>query len=116
MPENKLPSELTDLLARLRSRIQRYVLLEGTASSLVVMGLLFWLSLGLDWSYFVLQRAELPRWIRFTVEVAAICTVLMLFGGWIALRWIRHFRQRALALILERRFPELNDRLINSKI
>ena len=114
MPENKLPSELTDLLARLRSRIQRYVLLEGTASILVVMGLLFWLSLGLDWSYFFLQRAELPRWIRFTVEVAAICTVLMLFGGWIALRWIRHFRQRALALILERRFPELNDRLITA--
>ena len=114
MPENKLPSELTDLLARLRSRIQRYVLLEGTASILVVMGLLFWLSLGLDWSYFFLQRAELPRWIRFTVEVAAICTVLMLFGGWIALRWIRHFRQRALALVLERRFPELNDRLITA--
>ncbi|MDB5340367.1 MAG: hypothetical protein JWN70_5986, partial [Planctomycetaceae bacterium] len=114
MPENKLPPELTDLLARLRSRIQRYVLLEGTASVLVVLGILFWLSLGLDWSYFFLQRAELPRWIRFVIEVAGICTCLALFAGWVALRWLRHFRQRALALVLERRFPELNDRLITA--
>lgn len=114
MPENKLPSELTDLLARLRSRIQRYVLLEGTASVLVVLGILFWLSLGLDWSYFFLQRAELPRWIRFVIEVAGICTCLGLFAGWVAVRWLRQFRQRALALVLERRFPELNDRLITA--
>ena len=114
MSENQLPPELSDLLSRLRSRIQRYVLLEGTASVLVVLGLLFWLSLGLDWSYFQLQRAELPRWIRFTIEVAGICTLLVLFGGWVALRWLRQFRQRALALVLERRFPELNDRLITA--
>ncbi len=114
MPENQLPPELTDLLARLRSRIQRYVLLEGTASVLVVLGILFWLSLGLDWSYFALQRAELPRWIRFVIEVAGICTCLALFAGWVGLRWLRQFRQRALALVLERRFPELNDRLITA--
>ncbi len=114
MSDNKLPSELTDLLGRLRSRIQRYVLLEGTASILVVLSILFWLSLGLDWSYFFLQRAELPRWIRFTIEVAGICTILVLFAGWVALRWLRQFRQRALALVLERRFPELNDRLITA--
>ena len=114
MPDNKLPPELSDLLARLRSDIQRYVLLEGTASVLVVLGILFWLSLGLDWSYFFLQRAELPRWIRFTIEVAGICTCLVLFAGWVGLRWLRHFRQRALAMVLERRFPELNDRLITA--
>lgn len=114
MSDNQLPPELNDLLSRLRARIQRYVLLEGTASVLVVLGLLFWLSLGLDWSYFQLQRAELPRWIRFTIEVAGLCTCLVLFGGWVALRWLRHFRQRALALVLERRFPELNDRLITA--
>jgi hypothetical protein len=114
MPENKLPPELTDLLSRLRSQIQRYVLLEGTASVLVVLGLLFWVSLGLDWTYFFLQRAELPRWIRFAIEVAGICLCLSLFAGWVGLRWMRQFRQRALALVLERRFPELNDRLITA--
>ncbi len=114
MSKTPLPPELTDLLARLRARIQRYVLLEGTASVVVVLGILFWLSLGLDWSYFRLQRAELPRWIRFVVEVAGICTCLALFVGWVAVRFWRHFRQRALAMVLERRFPELNDRLITA--
>lgn len=114
MAHKPLPTELTDLLARLRSRIQRYVLLEGTASVLVVLGILFWVSLGLDWSYFRLQRAELPRWVRFSVELAGICTCLALFAGWVAVRSWRQFRQRALALVLERRFPELNDRLITA--
>src|SRR5690349_11594830 len=114
MAHKPLPTELTDLLASLRSRIQRYVLLEGTASVLVVLGILFWVSLGLDWSYFRLQRAELPRWVRFVVEVAGICACLTLFVGWVAVRSWRQFRQRALALVLERRFPELNDRLITA--
>lgn len=114
MTHKPLPAELTDLLARLRSRIQRYVLLEGFASVLVVLGILFWLSLALDWSYFRFQRAELPRWVRFAVELAGFCVCLALFVGWVAIRTWRQFRQRALALVLERRFPELNDRLITA--
>lgn len=114
MSERPLPTEITNLLTRLRARIQRYVLLEGVASLLVVLSCLFWFSLGLDWSYFWMQRADLPRWVRFLVEVAGISLCLSLFFVWIAIRLFRGFRQRALALVLERRFPELNDRLITA--
>lgn len=114
MTTNRLPSELTDLLARLRAQIQRYVLLEGLASVVVVLGLLFWISLGLDWSYFRIQRAELPKWVRFLIEVSGLCACLIVFVGWVAVRFWRRFQKRALALVLERRFPELNDRLITA--
>lgn len=114
MSEAGLPPEINTLLSRLRGRIQRYVLLEGTASVLVVLGALFWFSLALDWSYFRFQRAELPLWVRFLVEVAGISLCLVLFVGWVALRFWRGFRNRALALVLEKRFPELNDRLITA--
>src|SRR6266478_2542720 len=60
------PFETPPVLHELRSRIKRYVALEGSALGLVV------------------------------------------------LRLVRDFRTRALALVLERRFPELNDRLITA--
>ncbi|MDB5390513.1 MAG: hypothetical protein JWM11_6159 [Planctomycetaceae bacterium] len=114
MSDHQLPADITNLLSRLRARIQRYVLIEGLTSLLAVMGILFWLSLGLDWSYFWIQRADLPRWVRFLVEISGICLCLSLLLVWVAIRFFRSFRQRALALVLERRFPELNDRLITA--
>lgn len=114
MSEHQLPPDIVNLLSRLRTRIQRYVLIEGFTSLIAVLGVLFWFSLGLDWSYFWVQRADLPRWVRFVVEISGLCLCLSLLIFWVAIRYFRGFRQRALALVLERRFPELNDRLITA--
>src|SRR5262249_51688707 len=74
----------------------------------------FWISFGLDWLYFVAQRAELPVWARFVTTLAAACIVLSVFVVWVAIRTFRDFRNKSLALVLERHFPELNDRLITA--
>ena len=60
------------VLSRLRRRIRAYVLLEGAALLCVVCGVLFWLTLALDWSYFRLTALELPRWFREAIAVAAV--------------------------------------------
>ena len=106
--------ELAAVLARLRRRIRLYVAIEGTALLLVLLAVLFWASLGIDWAWFRLNRLELPVWFRvlFDVSVASVATVAAV--TWIGLRWLRRFRARALALVLERRFPELDDRLITA--
>ena len=109
-----LPNDLQDLLDALRQRIQRYVWLEGMALLAIIVGGFFWVTLGLDWAYFQLQSADLPRWVRFSLEAIAGGLCAMGFVLWVALRSFRHFRRRALALVLERRFPELNDRLITA--
>ena len=109
-----LPEELRGLLARLQQRIRRYVLLEGLALALLILGAVFWLSLGLDWGYFRLQRAELPVWVRFLVEVGALSLAVGVAVIWGLARAYRAVQQRTLALVLERRFPELNDRLITA--
>ena len=57
---------------------------------------------------------ELPLWFR---ETAAVSAVALLAAGvmfWIVLRYFARFRARALALVLERRFPELGTRLITA--
>jgi len=114
MPTVPLPQEAVSVLDRLRSRIRSYVLWEGIALVVVLLGALFWGSFLVDWCYFQLSRLELPRWFRATVLIAGIGLLAAGAVSWIALRLFRAFRTKALALVLERRFPELDDRLITA--
>ena len=114
MITNHLPPEAVSVLDRLRSRIRSYVLWEGVALVVVLLGALFWGSFLVDWCYFQLSRLELPRWFRAAVLVAGIGLLAAGVVSWIALRLFRAFRTKALALVLERRFPELDDRLITA--
>ncbi|MDF1742170.1 MAG: hypothetical protein P1V19_00655 [Gimesia sp.] len=109
--QSSIPVELTDLLNRLRGKIRRYILLEGTAKLLAVIGLVFWFSFVVDWAYFQLSHLELPIWYRASFILIALTTILFLAGSFIIVRLLKKMRRKALALVLERRFPELNDRL-----
>ncbi|WP_298868875.1 hypothetical protein, partial [uncultured Gimesia sp.] len=109
--QSSIPVELTDLLNRLRGKIRRYILLEGTAKLLAVIGLVFWFSFVVDWVYFQLSHLELPIWYRASFILIALTTILFLAGSFIIVRLLKKMRRKALALVLERRFPELNDRL-----
>ncbi|MEK6259582.1 MAG: hypothetical protein AABP62_13270 [Planctomycetota bacterium] len=114
MPTVPLPQEAVSVLDRLRSRIRSYVMWEGIALVVVLLGALFWGSFLVDWCYFQLSRLELPRWFRATVLVSGIGLLAAGAVSWIALRLFRAIRIKALALVLERRFPELDDRLITA--
>jgi hypothetical protein len=109
-----LAPALAALLAQLKSRIRRYLLLEGTALVVVVLLAMFWLTLGIDWAYFRLTGLELPIWFRDGVAVCSLLLAGTVALFWIGLRLVRRFRARALALVLERRFPEMGSRLITA--
>ncbi len=106
--------EIRNLLGGLQQRIRRYLLIQGFASALVLLGAFFWLSLSLDWLYFQINHLELPRWFRAGIVVAFLGIVAMIFTMWSMTRLLRRFRLKALALVLEKRFPELNDRLLTA--
>ncbi len=115
MPETiRLPPDAHSVLDQLRSRIRTYVFWEGLALTVAVLGALFWSSFAFDWVYFRLSHLELPRWFRATFLVAGIGLVAAGAFSWIGLRMFRGFRTKALALVLERRFPELDDRLVTA--
>lgn len=109
-----LPAELSQALAGLRRRIRRYVAWEGVALVLVVIGALFWGSFLLDIGYFSLSRLELPRWFRAAVLVAGVSLLAAVALVWIGLRFFQQMQQRALALVLERRFPTLGESVITA--
>lgn len=107
-------TEIHGVLTHLRARIQRYLVLEGVAAVVALLGGLFWFSYAADVTWFQISKLELPLWFRrsLTVIAAALCCGAV--ATWLGLRLWRRFQGRALALVLERRFPELDDRLVTA--
>ena len=103
-----LRQEVLQVLNQLRGRIRRYVFLEGVALVACTIGLAFWISLSLDYLF------EMPQGLRRVLLVLAATAAFAAFFWYVFLRVIRSLRHRSLALVLERRFPELNERLITA--
>lgn len=121
--DTQVRPEVRDVLSSLKSKIRLYVLVQGLALILVVLGLLFWISFSIDWAWYLFSKwqlqeyvtqYELSTWFRVLFDVLAIGTIIAAACYWIGLRPFRAMRSKALALVLERRFPGLNDRIVTS--
>lgn len=110
----ELSKEATSILNDLRKRIRSYVLWEGLALVIVVLLSIFWISFVFDWVYFRLSNLELPKWFRAAVLISGIALIAAGAFSWVLVRLFRAYRTRSLALVLERRFPQLDDRLITA--
>lgn len=101
-------SQITSLLGLLRRRVRLYVLGEGVATLLFHFGCLFWVTLLAD-------RFFEPS-VNVRIIVWGIVLLLGAYDAWFIL--LRHLfvrlGDRSMALVLERRFPQLNDRLLTA--
>ncbi|HEY7327457.1 MAG TPA: hypothetical protein VH592_07455 [Gemmataceae bacterium] len=106
-------------LERLRRFIRAYVSLEGAAVVALYLTLWFWIGLVLDYGVFRLFHFD---WVQETTWGVRCGVFLVLVSGLLAAlvltvvtRLFREFRDVALALVLERRYPDaLGDRLITA--
>jgi hypothetical protein len=106
-------------LARLRKYIHAYVSLEGLALVGLFLALWFWIGLVLDYGVF---KALLVDWVQMLPWGFRCGVLVVLLSGLAALvltmvlfRLFREFSEPSLALVLERRFPQLlGDRLITA--
>ncbi|MEZ6128230.1 MAG: hypothetical protein R3C59_06090 [Planctomycetaceae bacterium] len=110
----ELPLAVIQLIAGLRSKLRRYSLVSGSLLIIIVASIVFWLTSGVDAGWFALQRLELPTGLR-TIFLAG----MLAGGGWLLIQHVlrplfRRIRDADLALLLERRFPEFQDRLITT--
>ena len=106
-------------LERLRRFIRTYVSLEGAAVVGLYLTLWFWIGLVLDYGVFRLFHFD---WVQETAWGFRCGVLVVLLSGLLAAaaltvltRLFREFRDAALALVLERRYPQiLGDRLITA--
>jgi hypothetical protein len=93
-------------LDALRRRIRRYVWLQGAAVSVAWLGLGFWGSLLVDWSF------EPPAAIRIAVLALVLVGFLALWCRLVLGRVRARLSDGSMALLLERRFPQFNESLL----
>ena len=110
----ELPAELQTLIQTLRQRLRRYSVLSGLLGLIIAAALTFWATTGLDSGWFALQRLELPVGLRAALLAIMLVGALWLLFHSVILPLLRRIHDRDLALLLERRFPEFQDRLITA--
>ena len=109
-----MPSAVKALLRMVRYRLRRDATLAGLLFAVSCAVILFWITTTLDVSWFRLQRIELPVGLRAIFLAALLPTGLWLLGSRVLFPLIRRVRDTDVALLLERRFPQFQDRLITS--
>ena len=116
---NYLDPSVANPLDILRGTIRRYVVIEGLLSAAIFVAAWFALGLVLDFGVFKIATwdwvLDAPKWLRAVALVLAVGSL----GTIVTLRIFTRLRKElsypALALVLERRFPQvLGDRLITA--
>src|SRR5438128_1265073 len=112
-------SRIRSPLGRMRKYIHGYVSLEGVAFAAMFVALWFWIGLLLDYGFFKLTLIDwvqaLPWGFRCGVLVVILSALAALLLTKILFRLLREFTDAAMALVLERKFPDqLGDRLITA--
>lgn len=106
--------EIRTVLRGLRWRIRAYIWLEGLATAVNWLALMFWLLLALDYSPVLVWASELPRAVRSGALVVTATVLLWILYDKILARAFVRLRDRSLAVLLERRFPRFGDSLVTS--
>lgn len=104
----RLAPEVLELLEQLRTRIRRYVWIEGIGYAIAALLAAFWISLLVDWLF------EPPAVVRAALIVGALVA-----AGWVLWRYgvsraLVPLPDRSMALLIERRFGKFHDSLLTA--
>ncbi len=103
-----LAPQIDGLLSRLRSRIRRYVWLQGIALAIAWLGAAFWITLVLDWW---IEPPALARQIM--IGLVAVVLVYLIYRFILRRAFVR-LADTNLAVLLERRFKTFGDSLVTT--
>lgn len=98
------------LLDRLRRRIRAYAVAQGFCALIVWLGVAFWASLALDWFF------EPPPTFRLCLLLVGMAGVGSVLYDVIVRRALARLGDEQMAMLLERRFPQLDDTLLTSVV
>ncbi len=105
--ERARPSRVwVDHLHRLRWMIRGYIFLQGVAAFLSVLAILFWMSLFVDWA---VEPSQFVRTLLLVIFCAIASVVVYRVA---ASRLLIPLSERSLALLLERHYHQLGERLV----
>src|SRR3954462_12892027 len=104
----ELPSSVRRTLDAVRRHIRAYVWVQGLAITIIALGLIFWLGLATDWLF-----EPSPNTRRIGI-IAAACVAFYVCYRYLLRRIFVPISDTAAAVLLERRFPALQDHVITA--
>ncbi len=110
----KLHPHVRRLLAGLRWRIRLYIWLEGLFVALLWLGMTFWASLAIDYLPVLVGASELPVATRAILLTAISLTLGFILYRWILRRTFVQLADRSMAVLLERKYKNFQDRLVTA--
>ena len=110
----KLPTSIRSLLRRVRFRLRRDAVVSGLLFMIGCAATVFWTTTTLDAGWFQLQKLELPVGLRAILLAVLLPCGLTLLATRVVFPLFRRLRDPDIALLVERRFPQFQDRLMTS--
>jgi hypothetical protein len=109
-----LAPSIVRCLHAVRSLLRRYVVVQGALLVVLWLLVVFWLGGLLDYLPVTLGSSETPRWVR-----GGLLAIMAVGSGWILWRWVLRrlrvgLKESSLALLIERRYPQLNNELVTA--
>lgn len=110
----RLSSAILSRLDELRRLLRRYVTAQGLLLIALWLLISFWLGGLIDYLPVTVGSSESPRALRIGLLAVMLVGSLWIAWNWIVDRlWVR-LENKSLALLLERRYPQLNNELITA--
>ncbi len=110
----RLVRPIRSLLSGLRWRIRAYVWADGLLSALIWLGLMFWISLALDYFPVLVWASELSRPVRLGLLVITGVVLAGILFRRILARTFVGLADRSMAILIERRYPQFRDSLVTT--
>ena len=111
---SKLDPHIRSLLAGLRWRIRLYVWLEGLFMAILWLGMTLWASLAIDYLPVLVGASELPTVTRAILPTAISLVLAIILYRWILQRTFVELADRSMAVLLERKYENFQDRLVTA--
>lgn len=110
----RLSPKIESKLNQLRGLLRTYVLRQSAAMVAIWCLVVFWVGGLVDYLPVQIGASETPRWMRaglLAIMALGICWVLLFY---LLPRLWRRLPSRSVALLFERRFPQLNSSLVTA--
>ncbi len=109
-----LPSPIRETLRSVRSLLGRFVFSQAVVQWLIWSVLAFWLFGFVDYLPAMMGAAESPRWVRIgMLGLLGLGSAYILYQQ-IWRRWLVRWSDDAIALLIERRYPDFQSSLITT--
>lgn len=109
-----LSPQIVSKLAEVRQLLRKYVLWQSACLAILWFLCVFWLGGLIDYLPVRVGASETPRWARIGMLMAIVLGVLWIVARFLLPKLLKKIPDSSLALVFERRFPQLGNALVTA--